>query len=538
MLAPLHDWWPRTRVLNDDHGLIVVDKPSGIAVHGGDEGLKDDVVERLRAMFRARGEADYLGVHQRLDKETSGVLLFTRDPQRNADVAQAFESHVAQKKYVAVVALDSRGNQNSLERLGGTWEDNLSRPLNGQVNVVRAGGQHAVTRCRVVEQRGRRALLELSPITGRTHQLRVQASARGVPIVGDRLYDGEPASRLMLHAQELKLPNAPAYFAAMPGVFTECLNQTPFAFGAEELWRRLSDACIRRVPLFGQTEAYRLVNELGDQLPGICVDKYGDFAVLHLFDETATRAQMLLVQLLLRLGFRGVRVEQRGRGMAPVVAAGPSALTVVEHGAKFEIRLGGDTSVGLFLDQRENRQKVRAWSKGARVLNLFCYTGSFSVAAALGGAKKVVSVDLSGNYLDWAKRNFELNGISPERHEFIQADATAWLEQAKRQKLRFDLIVLDPPSFSTAGKRGTFSVARDYQETAAICCALLAPGGQLLAITNHRKTPLSKLRTLLRGAAEVAGRSVVQLKDLRSSSDCPDLPSEPYPSKSVLVRLK
>ncbi|MDX2056110.1 MAG: pseudouridine synthase [Polyangiaceae bacterium] len=536
MAELLNTGWPERRVLSDENGLLVVDKPAGIPVHGGDEGLKDDVVSRLAGWFRAHGESEYLGVHQRLDKETSGVLVFTRSEHRNRDVAEAFESHTVQKKYVALASL-AGVKAGQLKRLEGTWEDRLSKPEKGRVSVARTGGLEAVTRCRVLEQCGQRVLMELSPVTGRTHQLRVQASARGIPIVGDSIYGGEPALRLMLHAHELKLPKQKAWVAPIPGVFRDWLYQRPFDFETEELKGRLLDSFFQREPLSAESNTYRLVNDLGDQLPGVCIDKFGDSAVVSLFDERASAAGEKLSGLLLDMGFSRVRVEHRERAVTKVLSA-PAVFTVQEHGANFEVRFDDDSSVGLFLDQRENRQRLRALSKGLRVLNLFCYTGSFSVAAALGGARQVVSVDLSGRYLEWAKRNFELNGLTVDRHEFIQADATVWLEQAARQKRVFDFIVLDPPSFSSVGKRKTFSVARDYAETASQCLRLLAPGGQLLAVTNHRKTPLPKLRSELRKAAASAGRTVLQLKDIRSGRDCPDLLNEPHPSKSVLVRVK
>lgn len=204
---------------------------------------------------------------------------------------------------------------------------------------------------------------------------------------------------------------------------------------------------------------------------------------------------------------------------------------------KLWVELGGGLSTGLFVDQRDGRARVRALAAGARVLNLFAYTGSFSVAAALGGAERVTTVDLSGRVLQWARDNFSANGLDPALHEFVQADAVAWLRGAAGRGTRFELVILDPPSFSSEGGGKAFSARNDYGKLAELALRVLAPRGRLLAVTNHRGTSQGRLRKSLREAAERAGRQVQQLKDLPSALDCPPLPEGPYPSKSVLVTL-
>jgi 23S rRNA (cytosine1962-C5)-methyltransferase len=161
--------------------------------------------------------------------------------------------------------------------------------------------------------------------------------------------------------------------------------------------------------------------------------------------------------------------------------------TVVEEaGLRFEVNLSDYIDTGLFLDHRITRQWVKKRVQGKRVLNLFCYTGSFTVHAAAGGAAQTTSVDLSNTYLDWANRNLELNGLAdPKRHRLIRSDATRWLEQTK--ETNFDLIVLDPPSFSVSKKmQGTFNVQRDHPELIKAALSLLDPRGELLFSTNYR----------------------------------------------------
>jgi 23S rRNA (cytosine1962-C5)-methyltransferase len=192
--------WLDDRVVVLDDDLLVVDKARGIVVHGGDEARGDDLVSRLGAWLQARGQPAYLGVHQRLDKDASGILLFTRNKGLNAAVAGDMEGHRARRTYVAAVADSGLARE-------GVLEHRLVHEKGGITRVVSRGGQHAVARYRVMERRQGRALVELSPETGRTHQLRAQLAAVRAPIAGDRLYGGPRAPRLMLHARALELPS-------------------------------------------------------------------------------------------------------------------------------------------------------------------------------------------------------------------------------------------------------------------------------------------------------------------------------------------
>jgi 23S rRNA (cytosine1962-C5)-methyltransferase len=171
-------------------------------------------------------------------------------------------------------------------------------------------------------------------------------------------------------------------------------------------------------------------------------------------------------------------------------------------------------------------------------LNLFSYTSSFGVAAALGGAVKVVNVDVSRRALEVSRENFRENGIDLAQHGFEQADALEWLSRAAQRRERFELVVLDPPSFASAAGGAPFNVREHYGLAAERAFRVLAPGGRLLAVTNHRKTSLGRLRRVLRDAALRARVGVRQLKDLPSGLDCPEGPDGPIPSKSLLVTLE
>lgn len=161
---------------------------------------------------------------------------------------------------------------------------------------------------------------------------------------------------------------------------------------------------------------------------------------------------------------------------------------VEESGLKFWVNFEDYLDTGLFLDHRITRRMIQDRAAGKRFLNLFAYTGTASVYAAEGGAASTTTVDMSRTYLDWTKRNLELNGIRGNRHELIQADCLEWVDQALRDKRRFDLIFLDPPTFSTSKRmRRTWDIQRDHAMLIKKCAELLAPGGTLVFSTNCRK---------------------------------------------------
>ena len=168
---------------------------------------------------------------------------------------------------------------------------------------------------------------------------------------------------------------------------------------------------------------------------------------------------------------------------------------VREHDLSFEINLSDYVDVGLFLDHRPTRRTVRNRAEGRRVLNLFAYTGAFSVHARAGGATLTTTVDMSKTYLDWYVRNLDANGFAlDENHTTEQADCLEWLaREAKSPRLRYDIVICDPPTFSNSKrmKAGSFSIDRDHPGLLADIAPLVAPGGEIFFSTNSRGFELS-----------------------------------------------
>ncbi|MFK7090631.1 class I SAM-dependent methyltransferase [Chromobacterium violaceum] len=187
------------------------------------------------------------------------------------------------------------------------------------------------------------------------------------------------------------------------------------------------------------------------------------------------------------------RRRQKGVSQYEKVGAEGEDFIVEEFGQRFIVNLDQYLDTGLFLDHRNTRQRVREEAAGKRFLNLFAYTGSFTVYAGAGGALSSETVDMSNTYQDWSRRNFELNGLDLGKHQLVRADVFQYLEEAVDAGKQFDLIVMDPPTFSNSKKmRDILDVQRDHVWLIDYAMALLAPGGWLYFSNNLRTFQLDE----------------------------------------------
>ncbi|WP_196492421.1 bifunctional 23S rRNA (guanine(2069)-N(7))-methyltransferase RlmK/23S rRNA (guanine(2445)-N(2))-methyltransferase RlmL [Psychrosphaera haliotis] len=200
-----------------------------------------------------------------------------------------------------------------------------------------------------------------------------------------------------------------------------------------------------------------------------------------------------------------VRKAQKGKKQYEKEDSKYHRFSVEEFGAQFYVNIHDYLDTGLFLDHRSTRKEFASWCKGKDVLNLFCYTGSVSVHAALNGANRVTSVDMSNTYIDWAKDNFSLNKISEKGHYFQRADCLDWLAKSRD---KFDLVFLDPPSFSNSKKMDrTWDVQRDHVEILELVKSRLNPNGTILFSNNLRKFKLEVEQI------EALGFEIIDIKD-------------------------
>lgn len=191
--------------------------------------------------------------------------------------------------------------------------------------------------------------------------------------------------------------------------------------------------------------------------------------------------------------FLKLRQRKTGRtGQYQKTGSTKSEFIIEENSLKFIVNLSDYLDTGLFLDHRITREKIRTEAGHKKILNLFSYTGSFSVYAAAGGAGEVITVDLSNTYLDWAKRNMQLNGFTdPSKYKFIRADVVGYIDTVAANST--DLIILDPPTFSNSKRmEGILDIQRDHVKLINSCIKILKPGGRIYFSTNARKFELDQ----------------------------------------------
>jgi 23S rRNA (cytosine1962-C5)-methyltransferase len=303
---------------------------------------------------------------------------------------------------------------------------------------------------------------------------------------------------------------------------------------------RLGAALERRLAFIDRaaTDAFRWVHGEADRLPGIHVDLYGRVAVVRA-DGGGARAfyRGLPARLAAAAGARGVElaaVVERGarddEGASVVWGALPDGeLEVRENGVRFGVDLARGQKGGLFLDQRDNRALVRTLASGRRVLNLFGYTGGFSLYAALGGAAETTTVDVAAPAIAAARRNFERNGLSGphfERARLHAEDAFAFLERAAEAGPRWDLVISDPPSFAPS-ERAVPAALSAYTRLHRLCAAVTAPAGLLCAASCSSHVRAEAFLGTVEAGAREAGRSF-SLVELRGAAAChPSLPAFP-----------
>ncbi|MCU0937170.1 MAG: bifunctional 23S rRNA (guanine(2069)-N(7))-methyltransferase RlmK/23S rRNA (guanine(2445)-N(2))-methyltransferase RlmL [Gammaproteobacteria bacterium] len=303
-------------------------------------------------------------------------------------------------------------------------------------------------------------------------------------------------------------PAAEAPPSTAPGLLAATTALPPPSPGAAMLVNRLRKnlATLGRWARRADVTCYRLYDR---DLPeyAAAVDLYaGERRALHVQEyappatvdpETAARRLAELVAVLPEVTgvspgevHLKVRRRQRGADQYTRLGATGSPFQVREGDCRFLVNLTEYLDTGLFLDHRDTRRMIAALAPGTRFLNLFAYTGTATVCAARGGAAETDSVDLSRTYLEWARRNLDLNGVDGPRHRLIQADCPTWLEEqaaAGERGPRYGLIFLDPPTFSNSKRmEGVLDLQRDHVRLIRLAAALLSPGGTLLFSTNHR----------------------------------------------------
>ncbi len=290
--------------------------------------------------------------------------------------------------------------------------------------------------------------------------------------------------------------------------------------------RRVAEAlALRESVSSSDTDSYRLLYGEGDFLPGVTVDRYGRYAALRTYAESVKTLVPEVVRALGHLKLRGVVtkdvvMKDSGSLEALYGELPPPELTVKENGLKLLANLYSGQKTGLFLDHRDNRRTLEHLSAGKRVLNLFSYTGAFSLYAARGGASHVTSVDIAPAATEDAKRNFALNGFDPDAHSFVSADVFTLLADLAAKGERYDVVVLDPPSLAK-NKSSRHAALRAYGKLNAQAFRCVTPGGLLATASCTSQVSPEAFRDVLRDAAATAG---VRAQVIHEAGHAPDHP--------------
>ncbi|HEX3855802.1 MAG TPA: pseudouridine synthase [Verrucomicrobiae bacterium] len=474
-------------VIFEDEYLLVVAKPAGWNTHAPSPYAGEGIYDWLK---HREPRWSSLAILHRLDKETSGVMVFGKTPLVNKSLTEQFTQHQVHKKYLLLTDREVPPKEFTVKTA-------LVRV--GEKYASGASGEIAETKFTPISDskfgNSRLKMVTAEPLTGRTHQIRVHAAENGFPILGDTLYGGTASSRVFLHAGEI--------------AFTHPATSQPVKFFAPVNFDIEPRLAIRTAVIEPDlTNAFRVIHAASDGWPGWFVKKLGDFLLSQSESPLNAKQNEELSRLAKIFSSRGAYhkiLSRQVRRSIPTEAspqlvfgeAAPERFEILENGVRYEMSFNEGYSVGLFLDQRDNRRRFltnqiaaefplfqsEIANRKSEILNCFAYTCGFSVCAAKAGAR-TTSLDLSKKYLEWGKRNFALNGLDPAAHDFIFGDTFDWLRRLAKKDRAFDAIALDPPTFSQSKEHGTFRAEKDFGKLVAASLPLVKPGGILFCSTN------------------------------------------------------
>jgi len=311
-------------------------------------------------------------------------------------------------------------------------------------------------------------------------------------------------------------------------------------------WSRRVAASVARRGAIADDAGVRLINAEGDGLPGVIVDRYAGWLCIQLSTLGAENASDAIATALAQtcqpdgIYERSDVPERALEGLDPktgVLAGGqpPDAIEIREKDAKLLVDIAHGQKTGLFLDQRVNRRAAATYAKDRRVVNCFAYSGGFSVHAALAGARKVTSVDISAPACALAARNMALNGFA--HAPVVTANCFDWLRSADDAGERFGMVILDPPAFAR-GRGSIESAIRGYKEINLRALRILEPGGILVTCSCSRPIGLDDFVSIVKAAGDDAGRELQLLEERTQPPDHPVLLDAPETSylKCLILR--
>jgi 23S rRNA G2069 N7-methylase RlmK/C1962 C5-methylase RlmI len=493
-------------ILHQSATLLVVNKPAGLATDAPEHA--DDLLRQVK-----RRVTQPVWVIHRLERDVAGVTVFSLHKPSNGVLAQGLETQQFARRVTALV----RG------AFSPAWTVHTKREANG-VTLVEFDPKRSKLR-EVVAKLGDKLLAPL------------QLSAVELPSVG---WVRAPLS------------------GAQRRLITDLSDKTQVQSLQEQLLR---EAKARREALYAspETNAFRVVNQEADGMPGVSVDRYDQWHVVSFYQDEDSPAlaewrQGVCQSVQAVLGGKGVYskirrkqsntlVDTRRDEVAPSRAVvGESTaqrtITVKENGVNYVVALGDGLSTGIFLDQRDNRQRIARDCTEKSLLNLFAYTGAFSVAAAHAGARQTLSVDGARAALSVLPLHLAANERSLDKHLAVCAEVFGWLQGAVARKDRYDVVVCDPPSYSAIKDGPRFSADRDWPSLAEKCARLVTAGGVLWVCTNHRGIYERRFKTMVLEGVARARRTVSSVQSLAVSDDFAPAPGQEPHLKTLRIVLQ
>jgi 23S rRNA (cytosine1962-C5)-methyltransferase len=467
--------------------FIVFNKRSGFRTHKVNENQLG-LVEVLSSKLKQE-----LFVVHRLDKETSGLILFAKNKTAAANLAQQFESREVKKTYYFLTDHKLKTQDGSF-----TIKSHIDKVEKKFTNIPGKEDNSETKFTYVKKVSDAVALWKAEPVTGKPHQIRIHAESAGLPVLGDHEHGGIPWFRLALHATEISF--------SLDGQLQKFQVPLPYCFEnkvellGEFVANEYSDLCA--FMKIEKEQTYRLYHRTNQEAE-IRTDLYGSIVWVYWYKKDApTDADLSSLADFCKkhnLDYVVRHMINRGTGVGGkehkdlYYSSAPEKWTAKEHNLLAELRRDQGFSPGLFLDQRDNRQYILANANNKTALNLFSYTSLFSVAAGVGGAKQITTVDASRAFLDWSKENFKLNGLDADKHEFFAQDSLLFLEGSIKRNRKWDIIVCDPPSFGRT-KTTTWKLDKDFPALAKLMWDCLNAKGLILFTCNFEKWSLNDIQ--------------------------------------------
>ncbi|NOS99952.1 MAG: methyltransferase [Phycisphaerales bacterium] len=493
------------RLFEDEH-LLCVSKAAGVAIRRPDVDRACDVVDIVRHLGWVGGDAT-LRVVNAMGRMTSGVLILAKSAPAAMKLDSAISAGGVRRTYAAVV----RGKAKSHSA-----DDLALAPVRVHEEPEPRGRTDSTTS---VVAASPRSLVRVETSTASEKRLREDLSKRHHPIVGDAIFDprreGRASGRHYLHLERV------AFEHPITGAPVNVTDSVPRDFesvcrGQRAVEGVLRTALAERLPwlMDGASDAYRAFDGRRDGLAGLNVDIHGRVAVMSvrqgrfplddgaLHDAAEWYGRFLGIDAVYLKGIPRDRSHDESESTQALCdpqplwgSAVPPEITAREDGLSYWVRPYDGFQTGLFLEHCGNRRWLKEHSAGRAVLNLFAYTCGLSVAAATGGALETHSVDTSKKALEWGKRNFEANGLALDSHRFYCSDVFEYYKRAERQERRFDLIVLDAPTFARLKKPArVFRVEADFVRLVREALPLLISGGVMLVSINQRRLSTGWMR--------------------------------------------